>query len=969
MPPTESASSVLNEVLEAIGFAERRFVEWQEKGRLSAQQLVPIRERYETLSRKAREADQAGSDPTIRSLPRAMPNESPTARSLRYWIFMKNEIERFAERRELKLAQSHDLIAEVKERLTALERKLGPDELPEVIPVAEGEAARASYDDFVPKPPPKPRQPAAVQRNMLEILLDPRNIQWLLVFGGALMVLGLVILLWVREFFTSTTVAAGLGTVNLAVLGLGWFVMARTRYHTAGRALTLLACLVMPLNLWYYDSNGLITVANNLWMPALVMCVLYFVSALLLKDEAFVYVFCAGVTMSGLLILAGIAPSPEKFWEIASPATMLVLLGIAGIHLERAFPDAEGPFGRKRFGMAFFWSGQLQLLAGLLLLLGATIAGDWLFAQVFQPIFAQYKAEPSPIVLDPLRWLAILLVAAATYAYIYSDLVVRHAGFYVYVAAATLLWLVVLLIEEFQLKLGIEAFIAVLSGLALAINLAQGFALKDSKYTRALPILGVFLPLLAVVMGVAIYLRHVSPDLQSSWALEKPTWAYLGAMVLTAISCRVGAWVYRTGPKGLSAVYFFATGAATLTAAAALLVMLGLGEWQQHGPILMLLPIIYLVSAHLYKGNFAEYPLEWVAHAATGVLLISALASAFNGFTMVEKSTLNLSLALFFLEVAVFYGLSAGLRRSVIGVHLCALMACAAVWQLFTYAGVSAEVYTLVFAIVGIGLLLGYRLALVERLAGDPLANAAFQAGNVLLSLSFIAAALMSTSRLVSHRGVTPEFIWLCAGLTVISLVAVGLVRQMAWRRWYVVTTIGQAGLTFLCVTMLSRLTPMEKVEAFCVAVGTLLLLVSHVGWYAEQDRESDLVSLGLVIGSLMVGVPLAIATLIDRSRGDFLWYNEFGFLLAGVLLLTTGFLFQLKSTTIIGAFLTVLYLMTLLIRINWDRVDTVAVVLTAGGGGLFLLGLVLSVFRERLLTMPERIHRREGVFRVLNWR
>ena len=84
---------------------------------------------------------------------------------------------------------------------------------------------------------------------------------------------------------------------------------------------------------------------------------------------------------------------------------------------------------------------------------------------------------------------------------------------------------------------------------------------------------------------------------------------------------------------------------------------------------------------------------------------------------------------------------------------------------------------------------------------------------------------------------------------------------------------------------------------------------------------------------------------------------------------MTTGFLFQLKSTTIVGAFLTVLFLMTLLIRIDWDRVNTVAVVLTAGGGGLFTMGLLLSVFRERLLTMPERIHRREGVFRVLNWR
>ena len=37
--------------------------------------------------------------------------------------------------------------------------------------------------------------------------------------------------------------------------------------------------------------------------------------------------------------------------------------------------------------------------------------------------------------------------------------------------------------------------------------------------------------------------------------------------------------------------------------------------------------------------------------------------------------------------------------------------------------------------------------------------------------------------------------------------------------------------------------------------------------------------------------------------------------------------------------------------------------------GCLFLLGLVLSVFRESLLRLPQRVRDREGVFRVLSWR
>ena len=63
------------------------------------------------------------------------------------------------------------------------------------------------------------------------------------------------------------------------------------------------------------------------------------------------------------------------------------------------------------------------------------------------------------------------------------------------------------------------------------------------------------------------------------------------------------------------------------------------------------------------------------------------------------------------------------------------------------------------------------------------------------------------------------------------------------------------------------------------------------------------------------------------------------------------------------------LYLLTLLVRINWDRIDTVPVVLTVVVDGLFLLGLLLNVFRERLLAMPTRIQRREGLSRVPDWR
>src|SRR5262249_30751237 len=161
---------------------------------------------------------------------------------------------------------------------------------------------------------------------------------------------------------------------------------------------------------------GLIVIGGHLWVAAVVISALYAASALVLRDEMFVYIFVGGVTMTGLLILADLPPSPEKFWEIALPSTMLVVLGLLAIHAERAFPEQEGPFSRRRFGLAFFWSGHALLAAGLLLVLGAQVAGHWLYEPIFKDLYVRWQAKPSPIV-DELRLLAIALVVAGTYAY------------------------------------------------------------------------------------------------------------------------------------------------------------------------------------------------------------------------------------------------------------------------------------------------------------------------------------------------------------------------------------------------------------------------------------------------------------------------------------------------------------------------------------------------------------------------
>ena len=503
---------------------------------------------------------------------------------------------------------------------------------------------------------------ATPRRPLFEILLDPRSIQWFLAFGGGLFVLGLVLFLYAKGIFENPRiVAVCLGGANLAVLLGGWALLLKTRYQLAGRALTLLACLVMPLNLWFYHAQDLITLQGHLWVAGVVVSALYAASAWVLKDWMFVPVLMGGVAMTGLLLLADLG----RFWEIAAPSTLLVVLGLIAIHAERAFAPDDGPFGRRKFGLAFFFSGQVLLAAGLLLLLGAQLAGHWLYP-LFEPTYRSFHALPSPVVTDSwYRALALALVCAGVYAWLYGDLVVRRVGLYVYLAAGGLLWAEVLTLELFNIHVGSEVVLATLALTALAANLIDTRSRQPDSPKFAHPpqfaILGLCLALAPVAFGVVLHIRATS-SLHSSWVYAGG-WEFVGAMALTVVSCRVGAYLYRHTQPRLTAIYFFATALAELITAAGLLRVLGLLRWEQQALILMLIPIGYAVAAYLYRDTTWSGPVLWAAQAATAVMLLSGLAAAVQGFTAVVGQPLNLYLAAFFAEAAIYFLLTATLHR------------------------------------------------------------------------------------------------------------------------------------------------------------------------------------------------------------------------------------------------------------------------------------------------------------------
>lgn len=902
------------------------------------------------------------------------PLHTPAVTRLRLLRVLEREVHGHMEAGRVPLALGHRLLADCGGRIRALTKQLDGERLL----AAEPAATKGHPPAGVSTAPPQSASgtAAARGRSVLEILLDPRSIQWLLASGGLLVVVGLVIYLVAAGFFQQPVrVAWTLGLGNAALLGAGWATILRSRYQLAGRALTLLACLVMPLHLWFYHSQGLITVAGGgLWVPALVICVLYALSAWVLRDPTFVYTLVGGVVLAGLLILAD--RNPERFWQITAPSMLLCGVGLACIHLERAFPPREGPFSREQFGLAFFWSGQVCLGAGLLLLLAAQLLGGPLYEPFFRPLYAQWEVVPAEVVATLHgRQIALVLILLGTYGYLYSALKARQQPAFLRAAAFTLLWAEVVAVSLVPWPLNhLEVLIIALAVTGLLANLVVRFAGKRPEVSAVGGgAVAVGLHLAAVLIGVFVYCHDVS----GMWpqATESIGWGYVIGMALTALSCRLGAQWFRQ-PDWLRTGYHFGTGAALMVGAVGLLRLLHPDWlWHQRAPFVMLLPLAYLVASRLYRDAAVAGSLRAVAHTGTAVMLASSLATAFTGFVEVRQSPVNLALAVFFAEAAVFYVLDVAFNRHQLAVYGGTATGCAAVWQLLAWAGVAPEVYILAFAVVGLLLLVGYRLALLEGTAMTNLTPAAFACGNALLMVAAVAGGLKVFTNLaadvrlsVLHTAALP------AGLAVAALAAAWLTAHRDWRRAYVATAAVHGGLTALVVAFVSNLSLMQKGELAFVLIGLLLLIAGHVGWYREQERADHTVSFALFLGAVLTALPLTFATLYCRFEARqfdaFHVLNEVGMLACGLLLLAAGAVCRIKGTTLTGAAMMAVWLLSLVAYLRLpEALQTTAVYLMVGGAVFFLTGLLLSVYRDRLLTLPDRIKRREGLFRVLAWR
>ena len=190
---------------------------------------------------------------------------------------------------------------------------------------------------------------APPKKSVFEQILHPESIQRMMQFGGVVLVLGCALWLWSIGIFDHPIVAAlALGVTNLIVLVSGCLLINKSRYELAGRGLTLLGSLALPLNLWFYDSQGLVTLAKggHLWIPAAAICCIYALVARVLKRPSFAYAFVGGVHLTGLLFLAD--DTVGVFWNWMPAATLFVVVGWVCMFSKNLFPK-EGDFSQDQF--------------------------------------------------------------------------------------------------------------------------------------------------------------------------------------------------------------------------------------------------------------------------------------------------------------------------------------------------------------------------------------------------------------------------------------------------------------------------------------------------------------------------------------------------------------------------------------------------------------------------------------------
>jgi hypothetical protein len=831
-----------------------------------------------------------------------------------------------------------------------------------------------------PVPPPHPSPPSAgvsdppVAKHaadetdgvplFLRLLLDPNTIRRLLMVGGGVSVLGLIAwLVSLGVFDDPRVLAVALATGNLALLASGWGVSLRTNFKLAGQALTFLGCVLAPLNLWFYDAQNLLTTDGRLWVGGVFCCLLYIATVRILRDPLYLYAVEAGITLTAMLLLGDLGRATDS----TSLCLVLAALAAVSIHSHAAFAAEHPEFNRKRYGLPLFFSGQVQLgLATLGLLFLQTL--HWAFPGGPADSWANSRIATTP-------WLAGGVWLLAAYLWLYSDLAVRKLGVYSYLAAVALLmaettWLRELLPTE-GLMIGLS-----LTGLAIRALIARTIP-DRSKWSNFAGEVGLAVAAVPCVIGLA---RHFDfPGGAGASALFGGTWLILAASTWAQGLLQNRDHAEETKrTEGTLAAYWMMAGVAAWLGATWSAIACGLDAYKWHLPVALLIPVAGTLVTPRFRIGLGR-PL---AGAMIGTLMVGPLLSLATLGSVAEMDRLVTSdedavfAAAILFEVAVAFLASGLVNQRRLGTRLLGgLFFLMSVAKFFQWADLPDEAYGPAVAAFGVVLIGVGRLfprgGDIKTLKGE-VWNPVVSAGDLALLIGELVVFLQVLGN-VLRPVLNADIADVVAAVltTVLAIVGSLLAPQGAVRSWHRFAAICLMVATAALGIRALDLNDAQKVEVAIVLFGLALIGAGYAGRLREQRGERDPgTSLALWLGSLAAVLPVLAFTLGHRLFGrDASFGDELSLVTISLAMVVTGCVLQVRSTTTLGALSFVTYLVVLFAELVYRPQVAVGAYLAIGGGLVFLAGVALSVYRDRLLALPSKIAHREGIFRIIDWR
>ena len=683
----------------------------------------------------------------------------------------------------------------------------------------------------------------------IQALLSPETLNSLMWIGCGFLVVGLVIGLRTVGVFNNATVAAvALGGINLAALGMGMSVEKWTRFRWAGNAISFLSCLVMPLNLWFYHSQGLMTLDNggHLWVPALMMTAIFAGVARLLKDAKFIYAFVGGITMSGLLFLAD--QWVQRFFEFGWPALLLAVIGVGCLQLEQWFTrDEESPFSRKRFGRAFFISGHFALAGAL------TLKATELLASLADR--GLIEATRPVVVLLSDQILGLIVGMLGVYGYVYSAVVCRDGRF----NAASLFSFVLSLAQVVNL-LGITITVPYVLILIAAVSMLGHWLASrlripvESESHDKKTMFGHALPTFATYVAWMVGVGGGIANAVDSQILDVP---FLVSQMVTSLSFLAGMCFTANHSSIREKYQFNLVGfvASIVTCVATVVWMIGL-QWLGYLLVpLMAIPFGMQMAKgrHSHVGNATS--LEYISQAIAAALLVASVAPI---FFVAQVTTMSMVwMAVFFALNSLFFVRAKGVFAKTLGTV--SLAACVAQVQFMFGLGD----YFLLLTLAGIGFVL---IVAGRFTVGAEANNTTLTMGNINLSLASVGAILLATSRSLSGE-ISSSLVVVGLIHTCISLLASQFQKDANVRSFFV----GICSLQFLgtlgMFSVLSEMAFIQKLETI-TTLGGLGFLAAGLGLRWREYGVEERTTISLSLGSVFSMLPLILGLLAYRFGG-----------------------------------------------------------------------------------------------------